>query len=95
MTVHAAGSRQEASASGEGSGFYMPDSRADRPRCPRAAPETGGNTLNNHGHQEAHHDMLEKTQMTSLTMSQTRCRGLPCGLPEWGPLCVHMGRAVV
>ena len=95
VNVHAAGSRQEANASGEGSGFNMPDSRADGPRCLRTAPETGRNTLNNHRHQEAHDDMLEKTQMTSPTMSQTRCRGLPCGLPEWGPLCVHMGRAVV
>ena len=39
-------------------GFCMPDSRADGPQCPGAAPEMAGNTPKNHGHQEADDDML-------------------------------------
>ena len=43
---NAAGSSQEATANHEGSGCYMPDSRADAPGCPEAAPQVAGNSLN-------------------------------------------------
>ena len=51
MIGNAAGSWQEASASSEGSGHSMPDSRADGPGCCEAAPEVAGNSLNPEGHQ--------------------------------------------
>ena len=97
VNVHATGRRQEASASseGSGSGFCMPDSRADGPQCPGAAlrwPATFPRIMVT---RRLTMICWERTQMTCLTMSQTRCQGLPHGLPGWGLVCLHIGRAVV